>query len=158
VKPPQYIAQHLYEQKRKRNCSSCSSQTSYLEQSKSPGTTAPSIENSLAYNAFWFKGQIIFRIHLDLSNAYKLMCFEKNNSGNVQVKFLECVYIFACATVRETHFSSPWLGLWKVYKQVQKGGKSHSSLGSLQKLHLHLGVGQKNAKVQRAELTCDVIK
>ena len=51
VKPSQYIAQHLYEQKRKRNCSSCSSQTSYLEQSKSPGTTAPSIENSLAIEA-----------------------------------------------------------------------------------------------------------
>ena len=34
VKPSQYIAQHLYEQKRKSNCSSCSSQTSYLSGSK----------------------------------------------------------------------------------------------------------------------------
>jgi hypothetical protein len=32
------------------NCSSCSSQRSYLEQSKSPGTTAPSIERSLSIN------------------------------------------------------------------------------------------------------------
>ena len=34
MKPSQYIAQHLYEQKRKSNCSSCSSQTSYLSGSK----------------------------------------------------------------------------------------------------------------------------
>ena len=34
VKPSQYIAQHLYKQKRKRNCSSCSSQMSYLSGSK----------------------------------------------------------------------------------------------------------------------------
>ena len=34
VKPSQYIAQHLYEQKRKSNCSSCSSQTSYIGGSK----------------------------------------------------------------------------------------------------------------------------
>ena len=35
VKPSQYIAQHLYKQKRKSNCSSCSSQMSYLTQSRS---------------------------------------------------------------------------------------------------------------------------
>ena len=35
VKPSQYIAQHLYEQKHKSNCSSCSSQTSYLTQPRS---------------------------------------------------------------------------------------------------------------------------
>ena len=34
VKPSQYIAPHLYEQKCKSNCSSCSSQTSYLSGSK----------------------------------------------------------------------------------------------------------------------------
>ena len=34
VKPSQYIAQHLYEQKRKSNYISCSSQTSYLSGSK----------------------------------------------------------------------------------------------------------------------------
>ena len=34
VKPSQYIAQHLYEQKRKSNCSSCSSDTSYIATSK----------------------------------------------------------------------------------------------------------------------------
>ena len=30
MKPSQYIVQHLYEQMSKSNCSSCSSQTSYL--------------------------------------------------------------------------------------------------------------------------------
>jgi hypothetical protein len=34
VKPSQYIAQHLYEQTRKNNCSSCCSQTSYYSSSK----------------------------------------------------------------------------------------------------------------------------
>ena len=34
VKPSQYIAQHLYEQKSKSNCSSCSSHTSYIGASK----------------------------------------------------------------------------------------------------------------------------
>ena len=35
VKPSQYIAQHIYEQTSKSNCSSCSSQTSYLTQPRS---------------------------------------------------------------------------------------------------------------------------
>ena len=38
----------------------------------------------------WFKGQIISRIHLSLSNAYKLMCFDRNINGNKDVKCLEC--------------------------------------------------------------------
>ena len=36
----------------------------------------------------WFKGQIISRIHLSLPNAYKLMCFDRNINGNMDVKFL----------------------------------------------------------------------
>ena len=36
----------------------------------------------------WFKGQIISRIHLNLPNAYKLMCFDRNINGNRDVKFL----------------------------------------------------------------------
>ena len=35
VKPSQYIAQHLYKQTSKSNCSSCSSQMSYLTQPRS---------------------------------------------------------------------------------------------------------------------------
>jgi hypothetical protein len=31
------------------------------------------------------------------------MCFDRNINGNRDVK-LECDYLFACATVRETHF------------------------------------------------------
>ena len=37
-----------------------------------------------------YKGQIIFKIHLSLPNAYKLMCFDRNMNGNRDVKFLEC--------------------------------------------------------------------
>ena len=40
----------------------------------------------------WFKGQIIFRIHLILPNAYKLMCFDRNINGNRDVKFFERDY------------------------------------------------------------------
>ena len=36
----------------------------------------------------WFKGQILSRIHLSLSNAYKLKCFGRNINGNRDVKFL----------------------------------------------------------------------
>ena len=36
----------------------------------------------------WFKGQIISRIKLSLTNAYKLMCFDRNINGNRAVKFL----------------------------------------------------------------------
>ena len=36
----------------------------------------------------WFKGQIISRIHLNLPNAYKLICFDRNINGNMDVKFL----------------------------------------------------------------------
>ena len=44
---------------------------------------------------FWFKGQMsmIYRIHLILTNAYKLMCFDRNINGNRDVKFLECDYL-----------------------------------------------------------------
>ena len=35
VKPSQYIAQHLYKETSKSNCSSCSNQTSYLTQPRS---------------------------------------------------------------------------------------------------------------------------
>ena len=51
----------------------------------------------------WFKGQTISRIHLSLPNAYILMCFDRNINGNRDVKFL--VWLFACATVHETHFT-----------------------------------------------------
>ena len=47
VKPSQYIAQHLYEQTSKSNCSSCSSHMSYQKHSKSPEKKKPSIEKSL---------------------------------------------------------------------------------------------------------------
>ena len=33
------------------------------------------------------------RIHLSLTNAYKLMCFDRNINGNRDVKFLECDYL-----------------------------------------------------------------
>ena len=46
------------------------------------------------------------RIHLGLRNEYKLMCSDRNINGNRDVNFLECDYIFACATVRETHFKA----------------------------------------------------
>ena len=40
----------------------------------------------------WFKCQMISRIHLSLSNAYKLMCFDRNMNGNRDVKFFEFNY------------------------------------------------------------------
>ena len=39
---------------------------------------------------WWFKGQMMSKIHLSLPNAYKLMCFDRNINGNRDVKFLEC--------------------------------------------------------------------
>ena len=53
---------------------------------------------------------IISRIHLGMSNAYKLMCFDRSINGNRDVKFLECYYLLVQlekvrATVSETHFS-----------------------------------------------------
>ena len=56
LKPSQYIAQHLYEQKRKSNCSSCSScssHTSYQNHSKSQRKNTLSIEKSLVWNTGW---------------------------------------------------------------------------------------------------------
>ena len=41
----------------------------------------------------WFKGQIISRIHLSLTNAYKLTCFNRNINGNRNVKSLECDHL-----------------------------------------------------------------
>ena len=32
------------------------------------------------------------------------MCFDRNINGNMDVEFLQCDYIFACATMRKTHF------------------------------------------------------
>ena len=52
VKPLQYIAQHLYEQKSKSNCSSYSSHTSYKNHSKSPEKKTPSIEKSLVVSTY----------------------------------------------------------------------------------------------------------
>ena len=51
---------------------------------------------------FWFKGQIISRIHLILPNAYKLMCFDRNINGNRDVKFLECDYLLVQRCVKLT--------------------------------------------------------
>ena len=42
---------------------------------------------------YWFKGQIIYRIHPILPNAYKLMCFDRNINGNRDVEFLEWDYL-----------------------------------------------------------------
>ena len=51
---------------------------------------------------FWFKGQIISRIHLILPNAYKLMCFDRNINGNRDVEFLECDYLLVQRYVKLT--------------------------------------------------------
>ena len=51
---------------------------------------------------FWFKGQIISRIHLILPNAYKLLCFDRNINGNRDVKFLECDYFLVQRSVKLT--------------------------------------------------------
>ena len=40
----------------------------------------------------WFKSQIISRIHLSLSNAYKLISFDRNINGNRDVKFFDWDY------------------------------------------------------------------
>ena len=40
----------------------------------------------------WFKGQVIPIIHLNLPNAYILMCFDENINGNRDDKFLEWDY------------------------------------------------------------------
>ena len=50
----------------------------------------------------WFKGQIISRIHLGLSNAFKLMCFDRNINENRDVKFLECDYLLVQRCVKLT--------------------------------------------------------
>ena len=47
---------------------------------------------------------MIYIIHLSLSNAYKLMCFDRNINGNKDVKFLG-VWLIAWALICETHFS-----------------------------------------------------
>ena len=40
----------------------------------------------------WFKGQMIFRIHLSLPNAYKLTCFDRNVNGNRDDTFFDWDY------------------------------------------------------------------
>ena len=52
---------------------------------------------------FWFKGQIISRIHIILPNVYKLMFFGRNINGNRDVKFL--IGILVTALMKETYFS-----------------------------------------------------
>ena len=42
------------------------------------------------------------RIHLILTNAYKLMCFDRNINGNRDVKFLECDYLLVRACMKLT--------------------------------------------------------
>ena len=51
---------------------------------------------------FWFKGQIIFRIHVIMPNAYKPMCFDRNIIGNKDAKFLDCDYLLVQRSVKLT--------------------------------------------------------
>ena len=51
---------------------------------------------------FGFKGQMVSRIHLILSDAYKLTGFDRNISGNRNVKFLECNYLLVQQCVKLT--------------------------------------------------------
>ena len=60
---------------------------------------------------YWFKGQITSRIHLSLSNAYKLMCFDRNINGNKNVKFLECDYLLVQRCVKVTLESRCYTGI-----------------------------------------------
>ena len=50
----------------------------------------------------WFKGQIISRIQLNILNAYKMMCFDRNINGNRDVEFLECDYLLMQRCVKLT--------------------------------------------------------
>ena len=56
----------------------------------------------------WFKGQIISRLHLGLPNAYKLMCFYRNNNGNMDVKFLRCDYFLVQRCMKLTLEVNLW--------------------------------------------------
>ena len=64
---------------------------------------------------FWFKGQIISRIHLILPNAYKLMFFDRNINGNRNVKFLECDYLLVQRCVRLTLSMKMSLGTTNIF-------------------------------------------
>ena len=66
----------------------------------------------------WFKGQIISRIHLSLPNAYKLMCFDRNINGNMDVKFLGCDYLLV----------QWWVKLTLVFKEIMIKKLNKSSL------------------------------
>ena len=66
VKPSQYIAQHLYKQTSKSNCSSCSSQTSYLAHPRSSKV---------------FSLKVILWVDPSLNDASKFMYKSRVNNG-----------------------------------------------------------------------------
>ena len=51
-------------------------------------------------------------------NAYKLMCFDKNINGNMDVKYLECGYLLVQRCVELTLVNKPSLD--KIYETLVK--------------------------------------
>ena len=56
------------------------------------------------------------------------MCFDRNINGNRDVKYLGCDYLFACAMVRETHFNTYHVS---VYKTLKEASEKHSDVDVL---------------------------